>query len=473
MIRPTDRFVAMLLTCAVLGASGCIEDQRILTINADGSGKLERTVVLSDRMVVAAEDEDDSGGSDMPVNADEMRQKIGDALTIETLTVTDQPDGSRRFEFVGTFDDVQELLASEFAQEELKLKLAQPEPGVVELGMTEALIETNSDSGPKLTMNKMYGLMKGAHMQFELRVPGPISKTSGKLGSDNRSAKWEIDLRDREGLAEARKIEALGDKARPYARFPASSWSVKLPEPAAASEAGDAAAQAETSVDAGAYAVEPVSVKWSKARQLDGEVGRDRSSLELEFVLTWPKGQEPQAIIGPHLTGGVDNAGASVVPDDEPGDRRRKVWRNDRHYFSVAAVSPAHDARFLSNIKGKVRVLAGVETKTVKLASPDQWVDKDKTGDATLDGFNFKIIKFEGDAIEVTLDGGKERIESMHYVQPDGVTEVKQSGYSGWKKTYTYNFQDGIQPGGTLVLNLVIEERIATVPFEVEKIELP
>ena len=76
---------------------GCYEDTVVLTLNSDGSGTIKQKLVLSERFIVATEENRGSQNTPAP-NKEEIVGEIGSALDITSIKQTNLPDGSRMIE---------------------------------------------------------------------------------------------------------------------------------------------------------------------------------------------------------------------------------------------------------------------------------------------------------------------------------------------------------------------------------------
>ncbi len=97
----------LLLFCMCLVA-GCYEDTVQLTLNADGSGVIKQKLVLSERFIVA--NEENSGSQKVPIpNKVDIVRTIGSAIEIKYIKQTNLPDGGRIIELEGTFSSPEQF----------------------------------------------------------------------------------------------------------------------------------------------------------------------------------------------------------------------------------------------------------------------------------------------------------------------------------------------------------------------------
>lgn len=465
-----------LLFCLVL--AGCYEDKAVVTLNADGSGSFEQTIVISEQMVVAmlSEEGDMQMSSDAPFNVTraELEAKLGDAGVITAFEMKDLDDGGKLVTVRGTFADAGAFFGSEYASDSLKLGLELEADG--RAALTWIAQDEGDQNGPSL--DQVYGMAKGLNVVRRVNLPSAPAADQGKV--EGNSVEWAMDLTNRDTLASTKALVEASEGGVLVARFDPGAMDL---QPAAVAEAPAAIgsggeAEAAAPIDTSGMKVVVNTVGWTRYATLGENAYPQDNVLSLDMELTWPEGSRPLAVYTGELKTLADDLGTDLVmqADEGFGQSRSDVWEHsDTETFRIEAVGPARDAKSLVGLAGHVRVVTQVNVETVSLDNPPSLVGKASTGNEALDAMGFKVKAIDGMSIELTFNEGVEAngvIQSLSVTLPDG-TPVESNGWGGWANNMTYNFPQDVSAMTNLTIDILTGETVVAVPFSIDQIELP
>jgi hypothetical protein len=453
---------------------GCYEDVVELTLHPDGSGTLRQKLVLSERFVVATEE--NRGSQNVPApNKEEIVRKIGSALEITSIKETNLPDGARVIELEGTFSEPERFFLSDYCQEQIKLRIA---PAGKDNAAIYCDMKQSGGSGPNLT--QLYGLAKGLHISRKVHLPAKIEKTNGYFEKAPNTVRWAIDLRNRDGLARTKGFIEGPDEGNGSAVFSASELKftlplkvAALPEETAAVERGKSPRESAESMG---FAAKVVWVSVKKKMPTEGAGIAEMSDLEIGVELRWSEGHSPVRCEKPVLLSLLDDLNKDLVSDKAPRVHQGQVStsekKNGRKELTLRAETPTADARTMRQLEGYVEVITGVIEKTVVLENVQELAGRDSTGNPVLDKLNFRIKSIKGARIKVEIEGGHKRITSLDMLRDDG-SKIGRSGGMGGGNEYSYDFREDISKVTKCELEVVTEESMVKVPFSLEEISLP
>lgn len=466
----------VLLLCLVL--AGCYEDKAVVTVNADGSGSFEQTIVVSEQMVVAmgSEDEDMQLSSDAPfdVTRAQLEAKLGDAGTITAFEMKDLDDGGKVVTVRGTFADAGAFFGSEYASDSLKLGLELEADG--RAALTWVAQDEGDQNGPSL--DQVYGMAKGLNVVRRVNLPSAPAADQGKV--EGNSVEWAMDLTNRDTLAATKALVAASEDGVLVARFDTGAMDLQpaVAAPASSAIAAEGEAEAVAPIDTSGMEVVVNTVGWTRYTTLGEDAYPQDNVLSLDMELTWPEGSRPLAVYPGELKTLADDQGTNLVieADNDFGQRRSDVWEHsDTETFRIEAVGPARDAESLVGLAGHVRVVTQVNVETVSLDNPTGLIGKASTGNETLDAMGFKIKAIDDVSLELTFNEGVEAtdaIQSLSATLADG-TPVESNGWGGWANNMTYNFPQDVSAMTNLTIDILTGETVVAVPFAIDQIELP
>lgn len=470
------RHLRMLISATVclLVIGGCYEDEAVITLNPDGSGTFTQKLILSERFIVAVS-EGDAPDNTPPTTKEHVLKEIGSALDRPNVRETDLPDGGKMIEIEGTFDRPEQFFLSTFCRDTLKLRLA---PYNEDKAAIYHSMESDSDgsAGPSLT--QLYGLVKGLYVSRTLRLPAPIDQTNGQIGDDNRTVQWEMDLRNRQGLDKTKVLVEGPDQGKGIAVFDASTLGFSLPlhvetttEPTVA-EDGTTASTPSAMADTNDFQAEIAWLGVNKKRAADGEL--EMSNFRIGIDLRWNEGINPTRCEPVVLISARDDTGKDLLTDSRQMSSQITDFdrRNRKKELNRELSLPAENTQAIKDISGYVEVVAETETRQILIEDIHSLIDAESVGNEILDGLNFKILSIERNGMRIHVDGGRNTIVSIEPIGNDG-NAIEQRGYSGWQNTYHYQFADDLSDIEQCRFEIVVAERLVTVPFSLDRIAMP
>jgi hypothetical protein len=444
---------------------GCYEDTVELTLHSDGSGTLRQKLVLSERFVVATEE--NRGSQNVPVpNKEEIVKKIGSALEIKSIKQTNLPNGARAIELEGTFSEPEQFFLSDYCQEQIKLRIAPAEKdkAAIYCDMKQ------SGGGPNLT--QLYGLAKGLHISRKVHLPAEIEKTNGYSEKAPNTVRWAVDLRNKDGLAGTKGFIEGPDKGNGSVVFNASGLKFALPLKVTALPE-KAVEKEKVQKGSAGLAAKVAWVSVQRAKKIDGTDMPKQSYTEIGIELGWDEDYPPIRHNKPVLLSLLDDQGNDLVTPEEPSVFQGKIYEHQKKKeFKLKEKAPSKNARNLKNLEGYVEVITDVVKESVVLKDVQELAGKESTRNPALDKLNFRIKSIKGMRLSIEIDGGSKRITSLAMIKDDG-EKVKKSGGMGWGNEYSYDFGEDISKLTKCELEVVTKESIVRVPFSLEEISLP
>lgn len=457
-----DLFKAIFLVVFVFTFSGCYEDRAEITLNVNGSGSVRHKTVFSERLMVAIKD-GDGGGRMLPSEEEELIKKIGEALKLTSITSTDLDDGGRIIEFEGTFSTPEQFFFSSYCQEQLNLRLLPGSDG--EAVLYCQIYEQSGGSGP--STQQLYGLAKGMYTKRVVNLPGTITESNGNVKSNGNTVTWEVDLRNREGLARAKEFLEGEHRGKGKAVFDGSKLKFSLPLKMATDMT-----KAKTGAG-GSKGELKAEVVWvsteSKYNIKNAET--EISKLEIVVKLMW-KDSQPVAYANPKLISIIDNLGNDLVYESWwPSQRDIRGHQKDVE-ITLKTKIPGKDVKELRNIQGQVEVVTSVVREKVVLENIHDLAGKESTGNAVLDKMNFKILSLTFSTVKIRIDGGKKMIKSLEILRTDG-SKLDGSGSMGSGDSYTYQYNDDLSEASKMDIEVITSQETVTVHFTLERVVLP
>ena len=469
-----DRKISILqkilaLVCCVFLLGGCYEDEAEITLNADGSGTVKEKLVISERLIVATS-EDGGNKNTPPVSKEKVLEKVGSAVDITSITLTDLPDEGRIIEFEGTFSSAEQFFLSEFCRDTLKLRLSPVGAGKAAI-YCDAWQSSGDVSGPSTT--QLYGLVKGLYIKRTVHLPAEILKTNGYRGKDKNTVSWVTNLRDKEGLARTKAFVEGKEKGVGSVVFDASSLSFSLPFKAAVPSEEIAKSEKKPSSQKPSGLKAEVSwVSINKKFSLDSNSNEPEiSALEFGIEVSWSEDSTPFACHTPELTNIQDDLGNDLVKTEY-----QNVYIIHSSFtekvLKIKAKTPSGNAKKIRNLEGYIPVVTNVNKEKVILENMQELTGKETTANPVLDNLHFKIKSIEGPRLNIKIDGGHDTITSIEIFGKDG-NKVKRRGGSGWEDSYSYDFANDISKLNKCELEVIVSQTIVKVPFSLKEVELP
>jgi hypothetical protein len=458
----------LVLSCVCL-LGGCYEDESQITLNGDGSGTLRQKLVISERLIVATS-EDGGNKNTPPVSKEKVLEKVGSAVDITSITLTELPDGGRIIEFEGTFSSAEQFFLSEFCRDALKLRLAPAGDGKAAI-YCDAWQSSGDVGGPSTT--QLYGLAKGLYIKRTIHLPAEIEKTNGYRGKDKNTVSWVTDLRNKEGLARTKAFVEGKDKGVGSVVFDASALGFSLPLKAVTSPEEIAKSEKRPSSQKPSELKAEVSwVAITKKVVLDSNSNEPAiSNLELGIEVSWSKGITPFAFHKPVLTNIQDDLGNDLVKSAYPsvykihGSKTEKVLK-------IKAKTPSGNAKKIRSLEGYVPVVANVNKEKVILENMQELAGKETTANPVLDKLHFKIKSIEGSKLNIEIDGGHNTITSLEVLGKDG-SKVRRRGGGGGGNSYSYDFGADVSTWNKCQIEVIVSQTTVNVPFSLDEVTLP
>lgn len=472
---------------ATMLLSGCLEVRTEITVNEDGSGTLDSTILISERMMKAMEASEanaDSGGGmsmnaqmGMAFNEETFREMFGESGSLEDFAMEDQEDGSREITYKAKVNNVAEFLREDHDLSDLDLRMVKldGETGVILWG---GGIE---QEGMNMELEQMYALAKGMLVQVTLNMPVAMRSETGELSEDGKSITWITDLRDADGLAATKEFLAAKGDENARATFPLSGINFELPEATATAlgEKAEGTTQVEGEVEGLQARLAALTVTRVKQVEEDAVVEKARffnvaeEAMKLEVILLWEEGQRPISQESPVLEEITTDTGASLLPEDKPHSFSSEINEEaDAVVDDTQANAPPKDAARLAVVRGYIPVVSGVETSTVTIEDPLEKVGEGKIENEALKKVGGFIKQIDGTQVHVQTQG--EAIDGVVLVKG----EERLTTGRGWSSmnnvyTYRYNFPEPVEAGDKLEIVVRESETRVNVPFEARDVQLP
>jgi uncharacterized protein YodC (DUF2158 family) len=452
----------LLLAC-LCTLAGCYEDEATITLNPDGSGTIEQTLLLSERMIVGLS-KDAAPASAPGATKERILQSIGSAFEVTSLTQEDRPDGGRLIQLGGRFKSADQFFLSKYCKDQLKLSLT-PMAG----GKAAVYYDwSTKDSDTSMSIEQMYGLAKGLHIIRSLRLPATVEKTNGRYDAAAKRVSWEIDLRDREALSRTKAFAEGPDKGQGVAVFSASTLSFALPlrAPASAEEAGT-----RDPNQAGLVA-DVVSVSVYKSRELKKNDLSQQSYTEVTIELRRQDARRSIRHEAPVLVSLSDDVGRDLVRKNASGSPGQMRENQKTTFLRLKGDAPGSGAKKVKNLQGYVQVADNIVTEAVTVPNVMSLVGKETTGNAVLDKLHFQVKSVNGNRLAIAIDGGDSIMDSIVLLK-EGGAEMTMTGSSGSGNEYTYWFPGTIPASAACKLTVIVSQTKVKVPFALEEVDLP
>jgi hypothetical protein len=457
------------LICSCL-IGGCFEDHAQITLNPDGSGTIKHRIVLSDRFVVA--NSESASRPDGPIpNKEELLEKIGSAIEVQSVNQKDLPDGSRVIELEGTFSGPEQFFLSEYCLEQIKLRLS---PVDKDKAAVYCVMKPSGQSGPELS--QLYGMAKGLIVKRSIHLPGSIQTTNGQKDEDTNRVSWAMDLRDRKALAETKEFLEGPSQGEGKVAFDASALQFELP--LKAEKIASKIEESEPDEKSTSPAEIKAGLSWisvTKAKQADGAVIPKKSFAELGLEVTWNEGHRPVRCEEPVVLSLLDDNGQDLAATSEVTTMKfhLKVREHEKSKeIIIKAKAPSASAKKLKSLEGYVEVVTEDTRETIVLENIRELAGKESTGNPVLDKLGLKIKEIQDRSLKISIDEGTDKILSVELIKEDG-SKVKRTGGGGWKGSYSYEFRDDISELKTCELEVITGETKVKIPFSVDEIALP
>jgi hypothetical protein len=484
--QKTGSILTMLMASLLL--SGCLEVRTEITVNEDGSGTLDSTVVISERMMKAMEASEataDSGGGmsmnaqmGMAFNEEKFREVFGENGSLEDFAMEDLEDGSRKITYKAKVNNIAKFLQEDHDLSDLDLRMVKldEETGAILWG---GGIE--QEGGMNLELEQMYALAKGMLVQVTVNMPVALQSETGQLSEDGKSVTWTTDLRDAEGLEATKEFMAAKGEENARATFPLSGINFDLPEATATALGEKAEGTTRVEGDVEGLQARLAALTVTRAKQLEGDSVTDKArffnvaeeNLKLEVILLWEEGQRPVSQESPVLEEITTDTGESLLPDDDPHSFSSEIDEESEAVVDdVQANAPPKDATRLAVVRGYMPVVSGVETSTVTVEDPLQKVGEGKIESDALKKVGGFIKTIDGTQVHVQTQG--EAIDEVVLVKGEERLTTGRS-WSSMNNVYTYryNFSEPVEAGDTLEIVVRESETRVKVPFEARDVELP
>jgi len=227
------RSARLALVPAVLLTAACFQGQRVVKINADGSGTIVDTVKMGDQaksMMAAMEEMDKSTPAEKKTKKETKFKERATAMGLTFVSNENTPDGGQRTTY--SFKDVTTIKIGQTptmenekedkSESPLTFKFAKAGGNSV---LTVVHPKPKADASPKAkkeapkpeevqqALAMMKGMMAGLKMSFQVQTGGKLVKTSSPFVTGNTVTLMEMDF-DQLDEASLRKL-AAADKEGP------------------------------------------------------------------------------------------------------------------------------------------------------------------------------------------------------------------------------------------------------------------
>ncbi len=498
--------IILTLPLILVLCSGCYEDRATLTVKPDGSGELIREVIISERLLLAIEESEKDPNSSMnvsiPLTEADLREKYGDCTEQMEVTSETLENGSRKLVFRGSFPDVLAITGSQKRDQETLLPV-QEKACAEELGFSFRRDEETGiirwrpqpkNSPMKMKPAQIYAMAQGLVIERTMRMPAAVESDSAKLSDNGKTVTWRIDLRDRSGFDATKALLEHGDEDQTVtATFPMQAVEFAplhvletVPEGQDDAATEKPAEQAAAPADAGDLSVSIVGTSlWWGIATVDAENSPFsehqldwHKQMELRWALEWPEGQRPLFHGHPVFEKIVDDTGKEIVQEDR---RENMEETSERDKFIIEETRvldvPAYEATKLAEVKGYLPVVVDIERHTATVINP-----LDKLGEAGLAAEDdpqlgkagVVLHEIEGKELEARSEGN--RILDVDLIKADGSRDEGKggnTGYYGSTYKYEYTFENEIEEGDKLEIEIRVSDTVVNVPIDAKDVILP
>jgi hypothetical protein len=242
------RSARLALVPAVLLTAACFQGQRVVKINADGSGTIVDTVKLSEQaksMMAAMEEMDKSTPAEKKTKKETKYKEKATAMGLTFVSLENTPEGAQRTTY--SFKDVTTIKIGssptmdnekEKSEEPLSFKFAKSGGNSV---LTVVHPKNKPDAAAKAKkaapkpeevqqmLGMMKGMMAGLKMSFQVQPSGKLVKTSSPYVTGNTVTLIEMDF-DQLDEASLRKLAEADQSGPPSPELLKSLKGVKATE---------------------------------------------------------------------------------------------------------------------------------------------------------------------------------------------------------------------------------------------------
>jgi hypothetical protein len=226
---------------AMLGVSGCMQEEKVVKLKPDGSGTIEETVILSKaalesiKQMAAGFGGDKAGGGKLPDLFDEAKikeaaSKMGDGVTFVSARKIDNEQG-QGFSAVYAFSDINKVKLDQnpgdalpdggrakptpSKKEPIVFHFTKGSPAEVTLAMPAPEFKPKKEQPEgmeDMAMQMMRQMFKDLHITLALEVQGTIRETNAEYHEGSRVTLMDMDFN--KVVADPEKFKALA-KASP------------------------------------------------------------------------------------------------------------------------------------------------------------------------------------------------------------------------------------------------------------------
>lgn len=489
-----------LVALLALGLSGCLDEEYAVVINEDGSGSVQVTRVVDDRITVLLEDVDQLADFPMFNFADlgKMILEGAQSLKDKGFNVTGnesktQEDGTVRISYTAGFDSV-EKLADPAVRQEIPVSLSQGDASALLItadlvslqGPGESGASMGQPMGEEMPLGLLYAFMKGFHRKISVTVPAKAVSESGEVSSDGKTVTWEFDLRNRAALDKSRALFAKATLGQVTASAPLAKLAALLPQLSAEEqeapaeqpeESGEKPENTQAGGATGTYTLKVASVVVSRTRPLDPPAGSEISSVTLNMNLEWPPETTFLRTEAFELTGLKDDTGNDVEaaatgwsPSGDDGSQAMEI--------SIDLQGASAEAKKLVGLKGTLPVVSAKDVKRVKitLEQLQQADGQESTGVAALDALKAKVHDLSETGF--SLQFGESDPENNTSVMSATMATKGGEQEKAWSCNCMWgdcsiDFSTALTEAKSIELEIPSGEIVEQLAFEMPEIELP
>lgn len=229
------RNARLALVPVVLMTAACFQGQRVVKINADGSGQVVDTVKLTEQaksMMAAMEEMDKSTPAQKKAKKEATYKQKGTAMGLTFVSMETTPEGATRTTY--SFKDVTTVKISPMPTLDSEKEDKTDEPVGFKFAKGGSSVLTVVHPKPKApaspaakkpapkpeeiqqTLTMMKGMMAGLKMSFQVQTNGKLVKTSSPYVSGNTVTLMEMDF-DALDEASLKKLASADSSGPPSA----------------------------------------------------------------------------------------------------------------------------------------------------------------------------------------------------------------------------------------------------------------
>jgi hypothetical protein len=237
------------LVPAVLLTAACFQGQRVVKVNADGSGTIVDTVKLTEQakgMMSAMEEMDKSTPAEKKAKKEAKYKERAAAMGLTFQSTEAAADGTQRTTY--SFKDINTIKITSMPTMDSEKSDSSDDPMVFKLAkngansvLTVALPKGKPDASPQAkkpspkpeeiqqALAMMKGMMAGLKMSFQVQPSGKLVKTSSPYVTGNTVTVLEMDF-DQLDEASLRKLASADQSGPPPTELLKSLKGVKATE---------------------------------------------------------------------------------------------------------------------------------------------------------------------------------------------------------------------------------------------------